>query len=341
MVRMRRAVAWAAAFVAFGGLAAAPAGATKPGDVVAASPAAGSSIGSGHWFVLPISPGQSMTQKIQIGNNNDHQVNVDIAATDAYTSDTTGAVYNGLDSPAARTARWIVVSVPTITLAPKQGREVSFTVDVPNGTSPGQYLAAISVAVPLPTDASRGPSAGPRSASFSLGLQPVRQVAVEIDVPGPRSPKLAVTDVTPGVTPQGLTLGLHIVNQGNAFAHGSGVVRVADTNTDFAFKIDTFVPGTSIVYPAPWTKTVVAGLHHVEVDLTYEDGRRATWNGTVNIAGDAATQLENQLKSVTVSKASHNSLWILLAGLLLVVFVASALRLRRRRRPTMVKIQSI
>jgi len=61
----------------------------------------------------------------------------------------------------------------------------------------------------------------------------------------------------------------------------------------------------------------------------------------VNVAGDAATQLENQLKNVTVRGASHNSLWLLLAALLLVVLVASALHLRRRRRPTMVKIQSL
>ena len=45
------------------------------------------------------------------------------------------------------------------------------------------------------------------------------------------------------------TLGVHIANTGNAFAHGTGVIRVPDTNTDFSFKIDTFVPGTAIVYP--------------------------------------------------------------------------------------------
>ncbi len=340
MVRMRRAVAAAAAFVAVGGLVAAPAGATKPGDVVAATPAPGSTLGPGHFYVLSLGPGQSMTQKIRIGNNNDHQVNVDIGAVDAYTSSTTGAVYNTPDSPTARTGRWIVVSVPTITLAPKEGRDVSFTVDVPKGTSPGQYLAAISADVPLPPDASSGAAAGGRTAGISIGLQPQRVVAVEVDVPGPRAPQLVVTGVDPEVTPQGLSLGLHIANQGNAFAHGTGVVRVADTNTDYSFKIDTFIPGTSILYPAPWTKTVVPGLHHVEVDLTYEGGRRATWNGTVNIAGGAATALENQLRNVTVSSSSHTSLWLALAAVLLAVLVAGALFMRRRRRPTVVKIQS-
>ncbi len=341
MVRMRRAVAAAAAFVAFGGLIASPAGAVKPGDVVAATPAAGSSVGPGHFFVLPISPGQSMTQSVQIGNNNNHQVNVDINAVDAYTSSSTGAVYNTPDSPDTGTARWVIVSVPEITLAPQQGRQVSFTVAVPKGTAPGQYLAAISVSVPLPDDAAQGGArGGPHTAGFSIALQPQRIVAVEVDVPGPRAPNLVVSGVDPKATGGGVDLGIHIANQGNAFAHGSGVMRVADTNTDYEFKVDTFIPGTSIVYPAPWTKTVVPGLHHVEVDLTYEGGRRATWNGTVNIAGDAATQLENQLRNVTVGSSSHSSLWLVLAAGLLALLVAGALYMRRRRRPTVVKIHS-
>ena len=44
------------------------------------------------------------------------------------------------------------------------------------------------------------------------------------------------------------------------------------------------MPGTAITYPMVWTKDVVPGLHSVQVDLTYEGGRRTTWNGTVNIA---------------------------------------------------------
>lgn len=341
MVRMRRAVAAAAAFVAFGGLVASPAGAAKPGDVVAASPAPGSEVGPGHFYVLSLSAGQSITQDVRIGNNNNHQVIVDINAVDTHTSDTTGVIYSTPDSAAAVTARWIVVSVPEITLKPQQGREIPFTVTVPKGTPPGQYLAGISVAVPLPPDAASGATRdGPNSAGFSIALQPQRVVAVEVDVPGPRAPNLVVSGVDPKATGGGVDLGIHIANQGNAFAHGSGVMRVADTNTDFAFKIDTFIPGTSIVYPAQWTKTVVPGVHHVEVDLTYEGGRRATWNGTVNLAGDAATALENQLRNVTVHP-THHFPWAVLALILFALLVAGAMYLRRRRRPTVVKIQSV
>ena len=158
---------------------------------------------------------------------------------------------------------------------------------------------------------------------------------MEIDVPGPRAPHLTVSGAEPKAAPGGVTLGVHIANDGNAFADGSGVIRVADTNTDFSFKIDTFVAHTAIVYPMQWTKTVVPGTHHVEVDLTYEDGRRTSWNGDVVIAGSAQNNLESALRNVTVRHhGSGPGLMVLLLGGVCVFLVAAAVLMRRRsRRP--------
>ncbi len=210
-----------------------------------------------------------------------------------------------------------------------------FTVHVPVGTPPGQYLAGVSASVPLTNDpGTTVPPAG--EAGFSMSVMFQRGLAVEIDVPGPRTATLQVTGAEPIATPDGVTLGVHIGNVGNAFARGTGVIRVADTNTDFSFKIDTFVPGTSIVYPMSWTKTVVPGTHHVEVDLTYDGGRRTSWTGTVVIAGNAQNQLENALRNVTVKgHGSGPGLLLLVVAALAVVLVAAAIVLRRRgRRPS-------
>ena len=89
-----------------------------------------------------------------------------------------------------------------------------------------------------------------------------------------------------------------MANKGNAFAHGKGVVRIPDTNTDFSFDMDTFVPGTAIVFPMLWTKSVVPGKHQVEVDIDYEGGRRTTWNGVVTIEGSGKGDLEAALRNV-------------------------------------------
>jgi len=112
-----------------------------------------------------------------------------------------------------------------------------------------------------------------------------------------------------------------------------GISTLWSDYTDVSFKIDTFVAGTSIVYPMQWTKTVVPGTHHVEVDLTYEDGRRTSWTGTVVIAGDAQSRLENALRNVTVHQhASRSWLVLVLVGALALVLVGAAIVLRRRGR---------
>jgi hypothetical protein len=333
----------AAALIASVSAAAPAAAAGKFGDVVAAAVAPGSSISpQGHYYLLDLNPGASITQRLRVSNPNDHPVNVVVEAVDATTAEVTGVALAKPGSAKALKSRWIVVSAPEITLAPKTARDLPFSVRVPTGTPPGQYLAGVSASVPLSTDGTTTAPA-PGQAGFSMSVRFQRAIAVEIDVPGTRAPKLAVTGAEPVATADGVSLGVHVANVGNAFAHGSGVIRVADTNTDFSFKIDTFVPGTAIVYPMQWTKTVVPGSHHVEVDLTYEGGRRTSWTGTVVIAGDAQSRLENALRNVTVGgHSSGNGLLLLLVAALAVILVAAAVLLRRRsRRPAAVNYRAI
>ncbi len=333
MRRARRAVVFmAAAFIASAG-AIAPAAAGKFGDVVGATASPGSKIAPGHYYLLDATPGATLTQSIRVNNPNDHPVTVTIEAVDATTGESTGVQLARPGSAKALTSRWIVVSTPQVTLAPGTARDLPFTVHVPANAGPGQYLAGVSASVPLSAADNPASQAQPDQAGFSLAVRFQRAIAVELDVAGPKAPNLQVTGVDPKAISGGVDLGIHMTNGGNAFAHGSGVMRVADTGTDVSFKIDTFVPGTAIVYPMAWTKTVVPGSHHVEVDLTYEGGRRTSWTGTVVIAGEAQTRLENALKNVTVRGHGPGSSPILpIAGGLFVLFVAAAIVLRRRSR---------
>ncbi len=332
-MRARRAVVFmATAFIVSAGVIA-PAAAGKFGDIVAATPSPGSKLSPGHFYLLDANPGDTITQSIRVSNPNDHPVTAMVEAVDATTAEQTGVQMAQPGSAKALTSRWLVVSVPQVTLQPNEARDIPFTVHVPTPLTPGQYLAGVSASVPLSAADTAANKAGAGEAGFSLAVRFQRAIAVEIDVPGPRAPKLTVTAAEAKATPDGVDLGVHMANVGNAFAHGSGVIRVPDTNTDFSFKIDTFVSQTAIVYPMPWTKTVVPGTHHVEVDLTYEGGRRTSWSGTVVIAGDAENQLQSALRNVTVKKhGSGPALLLILAGALFVVLVGAAVFMRRRSR---------
>jgi hypothetical protein len=334
MRRARRAVVFVtAALIALAGALAAPATAGKFGDVVGATTSPGSRTSPGKFYLLDATAGDTITQSIRVNNPNDHPITVMIEGVDATTSESTGVQLGRPGSAKALISRWIVVSVPQLTLAPGTERDVPFTVHVPANVTPGQYLAGVSASVPL--SATDNSTSQPKTdqAGFSLSVRFQRAIAVEIDVPGLRAPNLQVSGAAPKATSGGVDLGIHIANAGNAFAHGSGVVRIADTNTDASFTIDTFVPGTAIVYPMQWTKSVVPGSHHVEVDLTYEGGRRSTWSGTVVIAGDAQTRLENALRNVTVHPhTSRSALLPVIVGVIALLLVVAAVVLRRRGR---------
>jgi LPXTG-motif cell wall-anchored protein len=345
-MRVRNAVvSLTAAFTVLGGItlgAATPAHAINRGDAVAMTPAPGSSLaphGDAHYFVLKAKPGDTIEQKVRITNPNKHADTVNLEAVDGSTADETGAKYGPPGSPKATTGRWVAVSTPQITLQPGEQRDVSFSVHVPSDLGPGQYLAGVSASVPVAPGKKNVASKG--DASFNMDLQLQRVVAVEVDVPGAQAPNLVVTGAEPKATVNGIVLGIHMANQGNAFAHGQGVIRVADTKTDYSFELKTFVSQTAIVYPMPWTKDVVPGLHTVQVDLTYEGGHRTTWNGTVNIAGQTQTDLENGLRHITVGGHGSFNWWLIVGGVVLLALIVGGIVFRRRnRRPRLVKYRT-
>ncbi len=304
----------------------------KASDMVAAEPVPGSQVApKGSYFLLHAHAGDVVTQQVRLTNANGHAVTARVDPVDAFTNDATGTAFGNVGSGSATTSRWITVDTPELTLQANEQRNVSFTVRVPSSVTPGQYLAGVSAWVPL-TGAATAPDAGANRAAFELNIQYQRVVAVEVDIPGPAAPQLVVTGAEPAASPRGIDLDVHIANRGNAFAHGSGVIRIADTQTDYTFTINTFVSRTAIVYHMPWTKQVAPGSHHVEVDLTYEGGRRATWTGTVAITGALQNQLEGALRNVTVGARRHGGINVLvvIGAVAAALLVLGAIALRRR-----------
>ena len=319
-----------------------PVGAGEASPTVGAAPSPGSHLSSnGGHYQVELRAGQSITQSLRLVNTNGQSEPVRVTGVDALTSNTTGLAWRSPLNAQALTSRWITVATTAITMSPHETRDVAFTATVPAGAHPGQYMAGVSAWVPL-ASRSKPPAAGPNQATFALDVQIQRVTPIEIDVPGPRAPQLVVTGAEPQATAGGILLGVHMANQGNAFAHGSGVIRVPDTKTDFSFKIDTFLSETSIVYPMPWTASVPSGRHHVEVDLNYDGGRHLTWNGTVDVSGAFASGLQQQLQQLHVPSKGGGINWLLIAALLLLVaLIVGAVLLRRRsHRPRQVKYRA-
>jgi hypothetical protein len=328
----RRAAAIAAAIAALAAFAIPASAADQNPEYVTAFVAPGSKTDAkGGYYAFDAPPGSSTLQTVVVRNDRSRPLVADIEAVDAHTSAATGASYDAPGTQASGTGSWIVVATPEVTLQPGEQQSVDFTVHVPRIAKPGVYLAGISAAVPLPKSTTTS-TVDKQHAAFKLTLQPQRLIAVQITVPGPREPKLVVTGARASAGQDGVALMIGIANRGNDFARGTGTITVGDTGLQNRFKIDTFIPGTSIQYRVPWTKDVVPGAHAVSVRLRY--GAKATnWNGTADINRNVRAKLEADLAKNRLPGGDGTLPWPLMgAGFAAALLCAGGVVVLRRRR---------
>ena len=311
------------------------AGASQAVDVVSASVGPGALTDTHHaYFRLSLGPGAERSQSIVVRNPNATATPVDIAPVDATTAAGTGATYGVPGSAVRSTGRWITLTERQVQLAPHAERTIGFTVAVPAGTAPGQYLAALSVSVPTAAPHAAAPT-GARQAGFAMTLRAQRVIAVEVDVPGPAAPALSVRGATATAQQDMFDLTLALANTGNAFAHGTGTVSVPGTKWHHQFPIGTFVSHTAIALNVPWSRALASGTYPVNVQLDYDGGRIANWSGSVVIDDALRRQVQQGVAGAAgfapSTSSGTSSLAVGLGVLAVLVVLAVALHLRRHR----------
>lgn len=246
-----------------------------------AEPAPGSQTApTGGYFLLRAEPGSEVTEAVGLRNDSGRRLQLELAAVDATTGQRGGASYGvGTDAP-TRTGAWIALDQETVVLEPGQSLTVPFTVAIPADAEDGQHLAGISVLVPKARDDTDDTEEG--QAGASIDVQTRRVIAVQIDIPGPATPKLAVDGVNAVARPDGLYLEIAIENTGNTLVKAEGTLTVGD---DFErdFSVDTFVPRTSIAYPIKWADEAGDGTYSATVELRYDGGETERWVGDFTV----------------------------------------------------------
>jgi hypothetical protein len=332
----RVAAAIAAAFVALVpvGVTATSAGAagTSPAGLINATMAPGSSLSPDRsFYAFQAAPGQQITQQIIVRNTGTVAAAAHVDSLDAITSDETGVDFPPNGTAPTAVGRWITVDTPALTLQGGQAQTVTFHVHVPLGTKPGVHLGGVAAYAPVAPRPNPSNVGNGQTATFNVTLQPRRIIAVEVTVPGPKAPAMVITGAHPAATPDGIALVLQMANNGNDYARGTATVSLPDTNLNQQFRINTFVPGTSINYQIPWTRDVVPGTHAVSAVLKY-GGHQLNWNGTVDVNGATAAQLQAALAKARAHKSSGFPVVLVAVGLVLALLLLAAATLLRRRR---------
>lgn len=219
------------------------------------------------YFVYSLPPGSVQQGGVTISNSGTAAGSVKLFAADATTGRTTGTVYL-TDKKATRVGAWISLSAATLTLKPGQHQTVHFTVHVPANAKPGQWVGGIVAETSRQLTGAKSK----QKASVQIKIRDLTIVAVQVNVPGPSVIAFKIGGVTTGGQRGFQEVVTHIANTGNVLAKPTGTVTVLSKQGAvlqvLPFKMDTFLPQTTIDYPLLLKKALPPGDYSAKVTLS-------------------------------------------------------------------------
>jgi hypothetical protein len=225
------------------------------------------------YFALTAARGNSVAAgKLVLRNQTRRTLRVALDPVDALTASTLGSAYAVRGKGAHGATRWTRLPAKVVTVAPRGSRTVAVNVAVPKNAPAGDHLSGIGVQA-------LGSSSTQRHGS-NLQVSSVERYAigVEVTVPGPRRPHIALTGARLERRPTGLVFLLAAANRGNTVLQNvKGAVLVTRGSHRVARSAigpGTFVNGTTIQYPIPATaeQPRAAVSYRVQAVMRYRGG---------------------------------------------------------------------
>jgi hypothetical protein len=286
---------------------------------------------TGNYFKVTAQPGQTTAAgTLTLTNQTAKTISVKLDPVSGMTASTLGSAYGLPSGKAHGAARWLLLDSRRVSLAPHARRGVAVSVQVPGGTSGGDYLAGISVEAAGSGDRTK--------VKGNLAISQVQRYAVGVDIslPGPRHPLIRLTGVDLTREPAGVTFSIQGRNAGNVILQNvRGAATVSDGDGVIAHRTvapGTFVTGTSIAYPL-----LVTSLHpsegskfRVQAFLKYRGGT-ARIDKTVTFGAADAKRQQEYGGPQAGSGGGGSKLLPILIVLALIAGCLALLEVRRRR----------
>ena len=289
---------------------------------------------SSGYFQFRAGAGTAFSGSIRIANLGNRKGTARLYVVDATTGATTGAVYRDVRDPRRGVGAWTSLSRATVSLRPGSSTVVRFTTRVPAGMRAGDHLGGITVEDAAMRTAA--PATGNRS-RFQIRIRRLTIIALQVRVPGPRTPGLALTSLRAGGEGGRQSLFLGIRNEGNVLVKGRGhlvVTKGGRTVQDQHFPIDTFVPRTAIELPlrVRGRHALGAGDYRAVAVLRYRK-RTVRREFTFSISKKAVRQVFGTSAGPLTPVTDSPLLTMLLgAGVAAAGFALAALLVSRKRR---------
>ncbi len=279
------------------------------------------------YFDVTLKPGKSILLQASLRNTSKHSVVARSYPSNVYTIVNGGFGTDLFGAPAAGTTKWTNFDSETLNMAGGSTVNRAFTLKVPAGTPPGQYITSLVIQ-------NKEPTAGSGDGGIQFQHIARSTAAIQIRVPGPLKPGLSIDGASHTVLVQKSVVLLDITNTGNQILKPSAsMVVTAESGGaqigNGTIKMASFYSGTSTKDEFNLDRLLDPGCYLVDAHLndaaTGTDTKRSGLKFCV--AGDE-TQGTRE-----VSAPGTDRWWLLPLGLLvLLALVGAALIWRHRAR---------
>lgn len=263
------------------------------GFTVSPVPVSDPAVTASGFFIYKMQSSASMTGSVLLKNPSTKPLTIQLAAVDALTAQMGGSAFSTADVTPSGAGTWLKFAESNVTLPAGMQKPVDFTVSVPQGLRPGQYLTGISAYIPsLDTTAVGTP--GSTSMGAGVTMQTRYVIGVEVDIAGAWTPSLTIDNVDLIQQPSGPFVGVHLNNAGDTFLKPAGTIVMTDTAgrrvLEQPIQMGTFIPGTQVVYPVKWSGVLAAGRYNVHVQLNYDVNRVAVYDSKLEVSVEKVVQ---------------------------------------------------
>lgn len=286
----------------------------------------------GSYFSLSMDPGQSRQLKVELGNHGAAPIAARTYAADGYTLINGGFGAGDRDSTPTAAATWLTYPTDVLQLPAGQANVRTFTLMVPAGAAPGDYVSALV----LENDA-------PIQGSGSVALnQIVRQViAVSIHVSGPLQPALTLGTASHKISGDKSVVAVQVKNTGTTNLKPAGTLLIRDhdgkTVSQAAVSLDSVYARTDTQSETTLNGKLQPGDYTAAVTLA-DPATKASSTGTIPFTvadqalANSGTTSQGSLPQIIQDAGTGPWPWI--GGFLVLAVLGMIFYLRNRQLTT-------
>jgi hypothetical protein len=289
------------------------------------------------YFQLAVAPGHAVTATVVVANLARQAQTLALGHAIGVTAGNGGSAYLPATTRCSGPSCWVTGLPSRVTLAAGYRELVAFTVRVPRGTPPGQYLTGIAAApATRPTPVKLG-SDGSSSAQAVILNAVTVGVAITVGDPSSLMSRLSIRGVQGTAEGPAARLSISMYNTGRTFAKGTGRAscRAARRTSSYPVYAGTVLPGDHALIAVNAPGLPEGATVPCTIRLRYGKRQVVSWSGLIAIpSASTARMIQTGRDAYTLVPRGGIPRWaitlIVIFGLLL---AAVSLLLYRQRRP--------